>query len=108
MTYSSITATTDDTPDSLFVTKKKPVSLRKIFGKAAACIAVAATLAFYCLGGIIGHAYFAQWQDNKTAVTQTWDGGSARHDRTENLPWALADGALAASYGAGIAGIMSI
>jgi hypothetical protein len=106
MTYSSITATQDDTPDSLFVTRKKPVSLRKIFGKVAACIAVAATLAFYGLGLNISNAYYQQWQENKAAVTQTWDGGgAARHDRTENLPWALAGGALALSYGAGFAGI---
>lgn len=105
MKYPSITATVDDTPDSRFAKPKKPpVSLRKIFGKAAACLAVAATIAFYCLGGLIGHAYYAQWQDNKAAVTQTWD-AQAQHDRTENLPWLAAGSALAMSYGAGFAGI---
>lgn len=106
MTYPSITATTDDTPDARFAKPKKPpISLRKIFGKVAACIAVAATIAFYSLGFTIGHAYYEQWQDNKASVTQSWDAHASQHDKTENLPWALAGGALALSYGAGFTGI---
>ncbi|MEZ0226120.1 MAG: hypothetical protein ACAH83_16310 [Alphaproteobacteria bacterium] len=104
MTYSSITSVRDDTPDDLFVTRRKPVSLRKIFGKVAACIAVAATMAFYALGFNISAAYYNQWQDNKAAVTQTWD-AHAQHDRTENLPWLAAGGAMVLSYSAGFSAL---
>lgn len=89
--------------------EKKPErgKLRRIFGKVAAVVSLAATFAFYALGFNIGHAYYAEWQANKaeTAVTQTYQETAPREDHTANLPWAAAGTALALSYGAGFAGI---
>lgn len=77
--------------------------LRRVFGKVAAVIAVAATLAFYGLGFNIGHAYYEQWQANKAETVATWVQPAQKH--TENLPWAAAGTAAALAYGAGFAGI---
>jgi len=89
--------------------EKKPQrgKLRRIFGKVAAVVSLAATFAFYALGFNIGHAYFNEWQANKaeTSVTQTYNETAPRQDYTANLPWAAAGTALALSYGAGFAGI---
>ncbi len=90
MSYSSLTRDTE----------KKTFSLRSAFGKAAAVVALAATLAFYGLGFNIGHAYYQQWQDNRAAVTQTYE-----QPRTENLPWVAAGATLAVSLSAGFTGI---
>ncbi len=90
MSYSSLTRDTE----------KKPFSLRSAFGKAAAIVALAATVAFYGLGFNIGHAYYQQWQDNQAAVTQTYE-----QPRTENLPWVAAGATLAVSLSAGFTGI---
>ncbi len=90
MSYSSLTRDTE----------KKPFSLRSAFGKAAAIVALAATVAFYGLGFNIGHAYYQQWQDNKAEITQTYE-----QPRTENLPWLAAGATLAVSLGAGFTGI---
>ncbi len=90
MSYSSLTKDTEN----------KPFSLRSAFGKAAAIVALAATVAFYGLGFNIGHAYYQQWQDNKAAITQTYE-----QPRTENLPWVAAGATLAVSLSAGFAGI---
>ena len=91
---------TDDT----FTRKPEKGSLRKIFGKVAAVIALGATIAFYALGFNISAAYYNQWQDNKApaAVTQTWD---QHQDKTANLPWGEAAGALGISLAAGFSGI---
>lgn len=105
----SITANSKETPvDSLTFTKpEKKVSLKSIFGKVAAVIALGATIAFYALGFNIGHAYFQQWQENKAEVTQTqtWDGASQHQDRTANLPWGAAAGSFGVAIGSGLAGI---
>jgi hypothetical protein len=81
-------------------------SLRRIFGKVAAVVALAATIAFYGLGFNISKAYYDQWQENKAEVTATQSWSQAQHkDYTKDLPWAPAGGALALSFGAGLAGI---
>ncbi len=92
MSYSTLTKDTE----------KKSFSLRSAFGKAAAIVALAATIAFYGLGFNIGHAYYQQWQDNKAAVTQTWEQPASR---TDNLPWLAAGATLAVSLSAGFTGI---
>lgn len=81
-------------------------SLRRIFGKVAAVVALAATVVFYGLGFQISKAYYDQWQDNKAQVTatQSWDQGQHK-DHTKDLPWAPAGGALALSFAAGATGI---
>lgn len=79
--------------------------LRRIFGKVAACVAVAATFAFYALGFQIGHAYYQDWQQNKAEVTATWQQPSQHKDYTSNLPWAEAGIALVGAYGVGAAAI---
>lgn len=80
-------------------------TLRRIFGKVAAVIAVAATLVFYGLGFQIGHAYYEQWQDNKAAATETWNATTPAADHTANLPWVAAGASMGLAYGAGFAGI---
>lgn len=90
MSYNSLTRDTE----------KKPSSLRSAFGKAAAIVALGATLAFYGLGFNIGHAYYQQWQENKAAVTQTYE-----QHHTQNLPWLAAGATLAVSLSAGFTGI---
>lgn len=77
--------------------------LRRIFGKVAAVIAVAATFAFYGLGAQIGHAYYQEWQQNKTDVVISQTMNQPRP--TENLPWAEAGIALVGAYGVGAAAI---
>ena len=89
-----------DTPDAQFI-KKPKTNLKAIFGKAAALLSLAGTIAFYSLGFTITKAYYEDWQQSKSAITQTWDHKSP----TENLPWAPAGGALALAFGAGAAGI---
>ncbi|MEZ0260870.1 MAG: hypothetical protein ACAH80_07660 [Alphaproteobacteria bacterium] len=77
--------------------------LRRIFGKVAAVIAVAATFAFYGLGAQIGHAYYQEWQQNKTDVVISQTMNQPRP--TENLPWAATGVALVGAYGMGAAAI---
>ena len=108
MDGSSITDVKDDTAtpdqrtdyDAQFV-KKPKTNLKAIFGKAAALISLAGTLLFYSLGFTITKAYYEDYKESKSAVTQTWDHKSP----TENLPWAPAGGALVVAFGAGAAGI---
>lgn len=108
MDGSSISNVKDDTPtneqrtdyDAQFV-KKPKTNLKAIFGKAAALLSLAGTLALYSLGFTITKAYYDDYKDNKPAVTQTWDHKSP----TENLPWGEAGAAALLAFGAGAAGI---
>jgi hypothetical protein len=79
--------------------------LRRIFGKVATVVAVAATMAFYALGFQIGHAYYQEWQQNKAEVTAEWSQPREHKDYTANLPWAEAGIALVGAYGVGAAAI---
>lgn len=92
----------------MYPEKTKPArgTLRRIFGKVAAVVALAATVVFYGLGFQIGHAYYAEWQSNKAAETQTYEATQpARQDHTANLPWVAAGASLGLAYGMGFAGI---
>jgi len=78
-------------------------TLRRIFGKVAAVIAVVATLAFYTFGFQIGQGYYQDWQQSRPETTiEMVDKAPSP---TENLPWAEAGVALLGAYGIGAAAI---